>query len=382
MRRNSDDRFRELERALVADTRDERLVARYLGELKRGRPPLVVRMRCASCGLEEHDFEAVADAKGALDFVGSCGWQQTSEAGGCAEMLDGWLESWRESPREESLPDRAAYEQYRQIAAQQSDRYGTFPSFDELVRQRTVIPRRRNSDEAFRRLHRKVVEGDITEIPALARAYARRGGGPLSDAVLRDVVASFTNLEAAADAHDGPADIFRLFVDIESYPECDENAVVNAEVGYIKGVADGTGFSYAELWALSEKERGGAGAARLASRSGACSRCGRVMPQADLTEVQSDSEDPMATEPVCGSCWDVMSEAGDIISPPPRRRAAQAARAAMAVGAEDSVCNCAHVRGLHANGTGRCSGTGAQLDPEYGVPPDQPCACTMFEPGD
>lgn len=196
---------------------------------------------------------------------------------------------------------------------------------------------RRNSDEAFRRLLRKVVEGDLSEIPALARAYERQGGAPLSDAVLRDVVAAFENLERAADSLDGPADILLLFTDMDDYPECDENGAANADVGYLRGVAEASGMTHEELWALSETRRQGAGAMRRVEReeradnSLPCSRCGMVMPTEDLTNVQSDPENPMTTEPVCASCWDIMHEAGDIIGPPPTRRAAQADRAARSV---------------------------------------------------
>lgn len=122
-------------------------------------------------------------------------------------------------------------------------------------------PRRRNSDEAFRRLLRQVAN-DPSLIPALARAWERQGRSPLSDDVLRDVVGAFASMERSADLLDGPADVLLLLTNMDDYPECDVYAVVNADAGYIKGVSDATGLTYEELWTESERVRGGAGTAR------------------------------------------------------------------------------------------------------------------------
>jgi hypothetical protein len=45
-------------------------------------------------------------------------------------------------------------------------------------------------------------------------------------------------------------------------------------------------------------------------------------------------------------------------------------------------CECGHPGTMHP-GLGACIGTGATLDPEYGIPPDEECVCAafVFEPG-
>jgi len=123
------------------------------------------------------------------------------------------------------------------------------------------MARRRNSDAYFRSLHRRVAAGEYDLIPALAREWERAGGGA-SHPAIAEVARTFENLERNGDHHDAPADILELFRDMESYTECDENAAVNRDVGYLDGAADALGMTIAELWEESERVRGGAGARR------------------------------------------------------------------------------------------------------------------------
>lgn len=44
----------------------------------------------------------------------------------------------------------------------------------------------------------------------------------------------------------------------------------------------------------------------------------------------------------------------------------------------DIECTCAHLRHFHQDGTGACRGTSDDLDPQYGIPAGQPCACRSF----
>jgi hypothetical protein len=42
------------------------------------------------------------------------------------------------------------------------------------------------------------------------------------------------------------------------------------------------------------------------------------------------------------------------------------------------MCGCAHVRSFHTGENGKCIGTGADLDGDYNVDPDEACACEEF----
>lgn len=44
-----------------------------------------------------------------------------------------------------------------------------------------------------------------------------------------------------------------------------------------------------------------------------------------------------------------------------------------------TTCSCAHSLSIHGPGQPACHGTGADLDPQYQIPPDEPCACEAFE---
>ena len=134
---------------------------------------------------------------------------------------------------------------------------------------------RRNADEDTRALERQVVAGDLGLVPSLARAYEREGRGE-SPGVLRDVIASFEHVEQVVFAMDGPEDILHFFddnradeadgglrldVDIR-ISESAEAFGLAYDVGLIRGVASALGLTIRELWAMSERARGGAGAER------------------------------------------------------------------------------------------------------------------------
>jgi len=44
---------------------------------------------------------------------------------------------------------------------------------------------------------------------------------------------------------------------------------------------------------------------------------------------------------------------------------------------DDTECGCGHTFAEH-DPTGQCTGTGATLDPIYGIPPDEECACSAL----
>lgn len=140
------------------------------------------------------------------------------------------------------------------------------------------MARRRNSDTRLRDLARRVGQGDHDLIPVLAREWVRAGGSELP--AIRDVATTFENIESNGWGHlDAPPRILDLFTDLEDYPECDENGAMNADIGYIRGVADALGMTIEELWAESEKARGGEGERRRQAREDGqdeleCAQCG------------------------------------------------------------------------------------------------------------
>lgn len=74
---------------------------------------------------------------------------------------------------------------------------------------------------------------------------------------------------------------------------------------------------------------------------GICSLCGRLMQPEELGDV-------FPGEIVCDQCAGI------------------------------AVCSCGHAQGVHHEGRGFCRGRGYTLEPEYGVHPDEHCACREF----
>lgn len=126
------------------------------------------------------------------------------------------------------------------------------------------MARRRNSDTRLRDLIRRIDQGDYELIPALAHEWARAG---TELPAIREVVRTFENIESNGWRYlDAPPRILDLFTDLEDYPECDENGAMNADIGYIHGVADALGMTTEELWDESERLRDGEGERRRLAR--------------------------------------------------------------------------------------------------------------------
>jgi len=276
--------------------------------------------------------------------------------------------------------------------------------------------RRRNSDARLRELTRRVAGGEHDLIPALALEWRRVGGDrtpalrDLPD-VLRDVVAAFTGLEIVSDALNGPADILLLFTNPGDYRELVAEDAVSANIGYVRGVAAGLGATIPALWEQSEVARDGAGAKRLAALAiPSCNSCGRLLDE-DLDRHENGSweadcracrvgpecsvchremtedeiGDEMPNERVCDECAGIPPEAPVSAARRATRRVLHELRTGgsrATVVVTDPLCTCGHRRSLHRAGTDRCRGTGADLDAEYAIPPEEWCACRRFERSD
>lgn len=116
--------------------------------------------------------------------------------------------------------------------------------------------RRRNSDDRFRELIRRISAGDHSLIPALARQWERQGelGSSIAPDALREVVAAFERLERSL-ATDDPRVL--LSADV---------VAGDRDAGFLFGVMTALGLTADELWDESERARGGAGNSRLQRR--------------------------------------------------------------------------------------------------------------------
>lgn len=127
------------------------------------------------------------------------------------------------------------------------------------------MARRRNSDARLRELIRRIEQGEYGLIPALSREWLRLGGTELP--AIKEVARTFENIEDNGWKYlDAPPRILNLFTDLEDYPECDENGAMNADIGYVHGVADALGMTIEELWEESEGLRDGEGERRKLER--------------------------------------------------------------------------------------------------------------------
>lgn len=125
--------------------------------------------------------------------------------------------------------------------------------------------RRNAGDDQFRRVFRRVQEGDTSSIPALARLWERQGqtGRLIPSDTLRRVVEAFVRIERDSDQRDGPTDVLDLFR--RSYPMTGHGDR-DCDVGFIKGVMDALALTAEQVWDESEVARRGAGAVRLKHR--------------------------------------------------------------------------------------------------------------------
>jgi hypothetical protein len=120
---------------------------------------------------------------------------------------------------------------------------------------------RRNGDEELRALIRRIAAGDLSLLPQAARTWERTHGAGLglSKHLVDNIVNAFTTLEGALEEYAGPYDVLECFTDLDDYPELDDAAGANYVIGELRGMAEALGLAVEDLWAISEKARGGEG---------------------------------------------------------------------------------------------------------------------------
>jgi len=169
--------------------------------------------------------------------------------------------------------------------------------------------RRRNSDEELRALIRRIAAGAHDLLPQATRLWERtQESRGLPESLVTDIVNGFMALEGALEEYAGPYDVLECFTDLDDYPELDEVAGANYVIGELRGMSQALGLTIDDLWAISEKARGGEGERLRDARTPPfCEECGEIP-----SESTDEHEDCYMSGPACRihhACSDTDPEA-------------------------------------------------------------------------